>query len=144
MAFLTDRPIDPLPLLSGLKRPSDGGIALFVGVVRNENDGHEVTRLTYEAYGPMAEKEMARIAGQLAERHPGARVVMRHRTGTLDIGDVAVVVAVAAPHRDEAFAACREGIELIKERVPIWKREIGPDGAFWVEPCGKRQSDETD
>ncbi len=144
MAFLTDQPIDPLPLLSGLKRPSDGGLALFVGVVRNENDGHAVTHLTYEAYGPMAEKEMARIAGLLTDRHPGARVVLRHRTGSLDIGDVAGVVAVAAPHREEAFAACREGIELIKKRVPIWKREIGPDGAFWVEPCGKGRAGETD
>ncbi len=144
MAFLTDHPIDPLPLLSGLKRPSDGGLAVFVGIVRNENEGHAVTHLTYEAYGPMAEKEMARIASHLAERHPGARVVMKHRTGTLDIGDVAVLVAVAAPHRDEAFAACREGIELIKARVPIWKREIGPEGAFWVEPCGAGRSSETD
>ncbi|MGE5344724.1 MAG: molybdenum cofactor biosynthesis protein MoaE [Acidithiobacillales bacterium] len=144
MAFLTDQPIDPAPLLHALSRPSDGGLALFVGVVRNENDGHAVTRLDYEAYGPMAEKEMARIADELARRHPEARILMRHRVGSLAIGDVAVVVAVSAPHREEAFAACREGIERIKARVPIWKRETGPSGSFWVEPCRAGEIHESD
>ena len=144
MGFLTAEPIDPLPLLTGLTRPSDGGLALFVGVVRDHNEGRAVTRLTYEAYSPMAEKEMARIAAEIAARHPGARVAMRHRTGMLAIGDVAVVVAAAAPHRDEAFAACRDGIELIKARVPVWKKEWGPSGAFWVEPCGTGHPNETD
>jgi molybdopterin synthase catalytic subunit len=144
MSFLTDEPIDLGPLLAGLARPSDGGLALFIGVVRDQNEGRAVTRLAYEAYGPMAEKEMARIADEIAARHPEACVVMQHRTGSLAIGDVAVVVAVAAPHREEAFAACREGIEMIKARVPVWKKEIGRDGAFWLEPCGMGHSHETD
>jgi molybdopterin synthase catalytic subunit len=92
----------------------------------------------------MAEKEMARIADEIAARHPEARIVMQHRTGSLAIGDVAVVVAVAAPHREEAFTACREGIEMIKARVPVWKKEFGPDGASWLEPCGRGRSLETD
>lgn len=144
MAFLTDQPIDPAPLLAAARRPSDGGIALFVGVVRDRNDGRTVTRLEYEAYGPMAEKEMARIACELEEAHPEARLLMRHRVGSLSIGEVAVVVVASAPHRAEAFAACRDGIERIKARVPIWKREHGPHGAVWVEPCRVAHPDETD
>jgi molybdopterin synthase catalytic subunit len=144
VAYLTDRPIDPAPLLAAVRRPSDGGLALFVGVVRNENEGRAVARLDYEAYGPMAEKEMARIADELARLHPQAAVLMRHRVGSLEIGDVAVVVAAAAPHREQAFAACRDGIERIKARAPIWKRETGPSGAVWVEPCKARLIDETD
>jgi molybdopterin synthase catalytic subunit len=135
--FLSDEPIDPASLLSALRRDSDGGLALFVGVVRDENEGHRVDRLEYEAYRPMAEAEMARIARELSASHPGAQVLFRHRVGSLAIGDVAVAVAASAPHRGEAFAACRAGIEAIKSRVPIWKREFGPAGAVWVEPCGE-------
>lgn len=135
VAFLTADPIDPAPLLAAARRPGDGGIALFVGVVRNHNDGRTVDRLEYEAYGPMAEKEMARIAEHLKARHPEARVLMKHRVGALEIGDVAVAVVASAPHREEAFAACREGIEAIKASVPIWKKEFGPGGAVWVEGC---------
>lgn len=140
MSFLTWEPIDPAPLLSAVRRDGDGGLALFVGVVRNHDEGRAVESLEYEAYLPMAEKEMARIAHELEVRHPEARVAMKHRIGSLAIGDVAVAVAAAAPHRQEAFAACREGIELIKARVPIWKKEFGPRGTFWVEPCGHHES----
>lgn len=136
VAFLSSEPLDPSILLSAVRRDGDGGLALFVGVVRNRNDGRDVTRLTYEAYEPMAEKEMSRIAERLAVEHPAARILFMHRLGILALGDVAVVVAASAPHRDEAFAACRAGIEAIKATVPIWKREEGPDGSVWVEPCG--------
>jgi molybdopterin synthase catalytic subunit len=137
MPFLSSEPIDPGSLLAGLGRHRDGGLALFVGVVRDENEGHRVDRLEYEAYGPMAEREMARIAEDLSRSHPEAQVIFRHRVGALLVGDVAVVVAASAPHRAEAFAACRAGIEAIKARVPIWKHEFGPSGAVWVEPCGE-------
>ena len=140
MKFLSADPLDPGSLLSVLRRGNDGGLALFVGVVRSENEGHEVDRLEYEAYGPMAEKEMTRISEDLARSHPDAQVLFRHRVGALKVGDVAVVVAASAPHRAEAFAACRDGIEAIKSRVPIWKRESGPLGAVWVEPCGEAGS----
>ncbi|MGE5717223.1 MAG: molybdenum cofactor biosynthesis protein MoaE [Acidobacteriota bacterium] len=138
MPFLSTDPLDPGSLLAIVRRGKDGGLALFVGVVRNENEGHPVDRLEYEAYGPMAEREMARIAEDLARSHPEAQVLFRHRVGALEVGDVAVVVAASAPHRAEAFAACRAGIEAIKARVPIWKREVGPSGSVWLEPCGEQ------
>jgi molybdopterin synthase catalytic subunit len=136
MSRLTGAPFEPAELLAAVRRDGDGGLALFVGVVRDHNEGKSVTRLEYSAYIPMAEKEMDRIAAEIEQAHPGARVAFRHRIGSLAIGDVAVAVAAAAPHRAEAFAACRAGIEAIKARVPIWKKEFGPDGSSWVEPCG--------
>jgi molybdopterin synthase catalytic subunit len=99
--------------------------------------------MEYEAYEPMAEGEMERIETGLAVRFPGVRLVMRHRIGRLLVGEVAVVVAASAPHREEAFAACRAGIEEIKARVPVWKREWGPDGSVWVDPCGTGQRHES-
>ena len=145
MSFLSDAPVDPAALLAAVRRDGDGGLALFVGVVRDHNDGRRVDSLEYEAYGPMAESEMSRIAEDLARAHPKAQVIFRHRVGALKVGDVAVAVAAAAPHRAEAFAACRAGIEAIKARVPIWKREFGPSGSIWVEPCGETcQGDESD
>ena len=136
MGRLSETPFEPAELLAGVRRDGDGGLALFVGVVRDHSEGKRVTRLEYSAYIPMAEKELDRIATELAAAHPGATVAFRHRIGNLQVGDVAVAVAASAPHRDEAFAACRAGIEAIKARVPIWKKEFGPDGSSWVEPCG--------
>ena len=145
MSFLSYDPVDPGLLLDAVRRDGDGGLALFVGVVRDHNDGRTVDRLEYEAYGPMAESEMARIAEELARAHPEAQVIFRHRVGALRVGEVAVAVAAAAPHRSEAFAACRAGIEAIKARVPIWKQEFGPTGSTWVEPCGEAgRGDESD
>ena len=109
-----------------------GGIATFLGVVRDFNDGRAVTLLEYEAYGAMAEAELARIHAELAAEMPGVRVAATHRVGTLHIGDAAVVCAASAPHRGEAFEACRVLIDRIKARLPIWKREHGPDGPYWV------------
>jgi molybdopterin synthase catalytic subunit len=136
MPHLSESPFEPADLLASIRRDGDGGLALFVGVVRDHNDGRRVTHLEYSAYIPMAEKELDRIAAELATAWPGARVAFRHRLGSLSVGDVAVAVAASAPHREEAFAACRAGIEAIKARVPIWKKEFGPDGSSWVEPCG--------
>lgn len=135
MARLTELPIDAARLLESVRRNGDGGLALFVGVVRDHNEGRRVTRLEYSAYNSMAEKELDRIAAEIAKAHPDVAVDFRHRLGSLAIGDVAVAVAAASPHRPEAFAACRAGIEAIKARVPIWKKEFGPDGSSWVEPC---------
>mgnify|MGYP000860913925 FL=1 len=134
MLRVTRDPLDPAALLAEARRDGDGGLTLFVGVVRDNADGRAVTEMEYEAYEPMAEKEMARIEEDLSARHPGVRLLMRHRIGRLRVGEVAVVVAASAPHRDEAFAACRAGIEEIKARVPVWKREWGPDGSNWVDP----------
>jgi molybdopterin synthase catalytic subunit len=132
--YLTDRPLDVASLFAAV-RPSDGGVCVFVGVVRDENDGRPTTRIEYQAYGAMAEAEMARIDEALARDFPGARVVMRHRVGTLEVGEASVAILAAAPHRAEAFAACRAAIDRIKTTVPIWKREHRPDGASeWVVP----------
>jgi molybdopterin synthase catalytic subunit len=109
-----------------------GGIATFLGVVRDVNDGRAVTLLEYEAYGTMAESELGRILDELRAEVPGVRVAAVHRVGALAVGDVAVACAASAPHRDEAFHACRELIDRIKARLPIWKREHGPDGPYWV------------
>jgi len=131
--FLSREPVDPAALLSSVRRDSDGGIALFVGVVRASHEGRAVTALEYHAYEPMAEREIGRLVAGISARHPQVRIRIRHRLGRLAVGEVAVVVAAAAPHRDEAFAACREGIEEVKARAPIWKLELGPAGDSWVD-----------
>jgi len=112
--------------------PGAGGVNVFVGSVRDESGGQRVTVLEYEAYVSMAEREMARIGGELSGEIPGVRLAVLHRVGRLLVGDLAVVCAASAPHRDEAFRACRLLIDRIKQQVPIWKREHGPDGPYWV------------
>ncbi len=111
--------------------PAFGGIVTFAGTVRDETDGRRVLRLEYEAYAPMALKQMREIAAQLEKRH-GARVAMFHRVGVLEIGDIAVIVSAAATHRGPAFRACEEGIATLKAEAAIWKREIYVDGSSWV------------
>jgi molybdopterin synthase catalytic subunit len=112
--------------------PSAGAIDVFLGVVRDHSEGRAVSRLEYTAYESMALAEMRRIADEIVQRWPGARLAAIHRLGALVVGDLAIVCAASAPHRAEAFDACRALIEAIKARVPIWKREHGPDGAAWV------------
>jgi len=112
--------------------PDVGGVDVFLGLVRDHNDGRAVTRLEYHAYVSMAEKEMQRIAAEIAEEIPGVRLAALHRVGSLAVGELAVVCAAGAVHRGEAFQACRALIDRIKHRVPIWKREHGPDGPYWV------------
>lgn len=129
---LVEHPIDLGAVVSAVARPGAGGIDVFVGVVRDEADGRAVTLLEYEAYAPMAVAEMRRIAEEIERDVSGVRVAVVHRVGALRVGDSAVVCAASAPHRGEAFAACRRLIDEIKARVPIWKREHGPEGAYWV------------
>lgn len=119
-------------VMRAVAHPGAGGTTVFVGAVRDENEGQPITLLEYEAYGSMAVKEMQRIAEEIAREVPGARLAVLHRVGRLAVGDLAVVCAASAPHREEAFRACRLLIDRIKERVPIWKREHGPDGPYWV------------
>jgi molybdopterin synthase catalytic subunit len=129
---LRDTPLSLDEVVALVSRPGAGGIATFVGVVRDESDGRAVTRLDYSAYAAMAKREMAKIADELESEIEGVRVGAIHRIGSLGIGDAAIICAASAPHRGEAFKACRELIDRIKSRVPIWKREYGPDGAAWV------------
>jgi MoaE-MoaD fusion protein len=109
-----------------------GGLATFSGNVRAQSRGHEVEHLEYEAYEPMALEAMRAIVDDIERRLPGARVAIHHRLGHLEVGETAVVIAASAPHRAEAFAACRDAIEALKRDVPIWKREVSPDGEEWI------------
>jgi molybdopterin synthase catalytic subunit len=131
-ADVRESPLDVAEAVALVAHPGAGGIDVFVGVVRDENDGRAVVKLEYQAYASMAKAEMQRIAEELEKELPGVRVAAIHRVGSLVVGDVAVVCAASAPHRGEAFRACRLLIDRIKERVPIWKREHGPEGAYWV------------
>ena len=124
MTYLTREPLELTPLLASVRRDGDGGLASFVGVVRNENEGKPVARIEYTAYEEMAELEMGKIAAELAGRFPATRVRFLHRLGMLPVGEASVAIAAASPHRAEAFDACREAIEAIKSRVPIWKKEF--------------------
>ena len=120
--------------IRAVSHPSAGGTSVFIGTVRDENDALPVTLLEYEAYAAMAEKEMDRICDEIEGEVAGVRLAVLHRVGALRVGDIAVVCAASAPHRAEAFVACRLLIDRVKERVPIWKREHGPGGPHWVEP----------
>jgi molybdopterin synthase catalytic subunit len=111
---------------------SAGAVSVFLGTVRDTNDGRTVATLEYQAYTSMARRELERIAREVESELPGSVVAALHRLGLLSVGEIAVVCAASAPHRGEAFAACRATIERIKASVPIWKRESGPDGVSWV------------
>jgi len=132
LVALRETPIGVEEPLAAVLRPGAGGIAVFVGTVRDENDGRPVTLLEYEAYATMAVREMSSIATEIQSELSGVRLAVLHRVGRLAVGDVAVVCAASAAHREQAFAACRALIDRIKQRVPIWKREHGPDGPYWV------------
>jgi molybdopterin synthase catalytic subunit len=128
---LTREPID-LAVLQDVT-PADGALCLFVGVVRDHNRGRTVVRLEYEAYEEMALPLMEEIAAETRRRWPVTQVRLVHRVGTLAVGDASVAVAVASPHRDEAFAACRYAIDTLKATVPIWKKEFYADGEEWQD-----------
>jgi molybdopterin synthase catalytic subunit len=119
-------------VVAAVTRPEAGGISVFVGTVRSENAGHAVTLLEYQAYASMAAKEMARIADEIRAEMGDVRLAVLHRVGSLAVGDTAVICAASSAHRGEAFQACRLLIDRIKARVPIWKREHGPSGPYWV------------
>ena len=132
LCAVRDEALDVSEAMAAVSHPEAGGIAVFVGVVRNHNDGRPVTLLEYEAYGSMAEKQMLAIVKEIEAEIPGARLSALHRIGKLSVGDTAVVCVAATPHRGDAFRACQALIDRIKERVPVWKREHGPDGPYWV------------
>jgi len=126
---------EPLSLdrcMAAVTGPGMGGVVTFTGMVRRESHGALIDHLEYEAYGAMAVTEMTRLCDEIEAELAGTRLAVEHRVGRLTIGDVAVVIAAAAPHRAEAFAACRALIDRLKQRVPIWKKEVGDDGAEWV------------
>jgi molybdopterin converting factor subunit 1 len=129
---VSDRSPSIEQVLQAVSGPGMGGVATFTGVVRDSSEGRQVERLEYEAYVEMAEKVFRELCEEIEHEIEGVRVAVEHRIGALAVGDVAVVIAAAAPHRAEAFRACQAMIDRLKQRAPIWKKEIGPDGASWV------------
>ena len=129
---ITDQPLNIEQVIELVAAPSLGGINVFLGAVRNQTKGKKVVRLEYEAYEPMALSEMNKIAGQVKEKWSNATIAIHHRVGILKTGEAAVVIAVATPHRADAFAACQYAIDTLKQTVPIWKKEVFEDGEEWV------------
>ncbi|MEJ7603968.1 MAG: molybdopterin converting factor subunit 1 [Kofleriaceae bacterium] len=129
---LLDQPLSLDRCVAAVSGPGMGGIVTFTGMVRRHNRGTLIERLEYEAYGSMAVREMARLCVEIEAEITGVRLAVEHRVGVLAIGELAVVIAAAAPHRAEAFTACRAMIDRLKDRVPIWKKEIAEDGAEWI------------
>ena len=135
-ARISHTPLSYDEVIAAVSAPGQGGIVLFSGLVRDHNDGKQVVRLDYEAFDEMAVRKMAEIATRIESAHPGVRVAMVHRVGSLQIGDIAVILAASAPHRGEAFTACRAAIEALKVEVPIWKKEFSADGSEWLGQGG--------
>ena len=130
---ISELPLDEAEVASRVEGPDAGGVVSFIGRVRNHARGQTIEHLEYEAYPAMAEKEMEKIVDEAAEKWPGTRVAIAHRIGRLEIGDAAVIVIAASAHRGEAFDACEFAIDTLKVTVPIWKREVATDGAYWVD-----------
>jgi molybdopterin synthase catalytic subunit len=133
--FLFEITSDPLSvdaLVQTVLTSGDGAVVTFVGTVRDNNEGRAVITLEYEAYGDMAEAEMERIGREMVEKWGLHGIAMRHRVGKLAVGEISVVIAASSPHRREAFEACSEALDLLKERVPVWKKEYYEDGTEWV------------
>ena len=134
-AAIVTAPVDPAKLIAEVQSNELGAISLFVGTVRDTNDGRNVVALDYSAYTAMAESELAEIVAEAGERFDVPTIVVEHRTGPLQLGDVSVAIASAAAHREPAIECTRFVIEEIKRRVPIWKREHYTDGTReWVDP----------
>ncbi len=129
---ISDKALDIQACIDWVSTPECGGIDVFIGTVRNATKGKAVTRLEFEAYEAMALSEMKKIAEQVLAKWPVQRIAIHHRVGVLAIGEIPVVIAVSAAHRDAAFDACRYAIDTLKQTVPIWKKEVFEDGEVWV------------
>lgn len=130
---VTPGPLDPQRLVEHVRKDEAGAVALFYGVVRDNNLGRRVDHLEYDAYPEMATKVMQQIADEIKERWPVTDVAIQHRTGRLEIGETSLLVAVSSPHRKEAFEACHALVDRFKEVVPIWKKEVWEGGEEWIE-----------
>ncbi|MBY6277125.1 MAG: molybdopterin converting factor [Symbiobacterium thermophilum] len=129
---ITTEPLSADEIAARVTNPHSGATLVFVGTVREWTRGRRTVYLEYEAYPEMAVAQMEQIGREIAERWPGARTAIVHRVGRLEIGEASVVIAVATPHRADAFEACRHAIERLKQIVPIWKKEVWEDGEAWV------------
>jgi MoaE-MoaD fusion protein len=130
---VTGDPLDAEQIAALVSGDDCGAIVTFLGVVRAHNAGRRVLWLEYEAYAPLARKMFGRIGAEAAEHWPSVRLAIHHRTGRLAIGETSVVIAAAAPHRHDAFAACRYAIERVKQTAPVWKHEHFEGGETWIE-----------
>jgi MoaE-MoaD fusion protein len=129
---LSEEPLDLGAAVAEVADERAGAIATFIGTTRVESRGRTVLHLEYEAYEGMAERVMHELAASLRERHSLCAVAIHHRVGRVGIGEQSVVIAVSAPHRDDALTACRTAIDTLKETVPLWKKEVYEDGAEWI------------
>jgi molybdopterin synthase catalytic subunit len=129
---LTEDPIDLAAVVAEVEDGRAGATATFVGTVRAQSRGRQVLRLEYEAYEGMAENVMADLAEQLRERYDLCAIAITHRVGVCEIGDASVAIAVSAPHRQDALAACKDAIDTLKETVPLWKKEVYEGGEEWI------------
>ena len=125
--------LDPGRVVEHVRRDDAGAIALFYGIVRDNNRGRKVMHLEYDAYPEMATKVMQRIADEVKERFNIAESAIQHRTGRLEVGETSLLVAVSSAHRKEAFEACHALVDRLKEEVPIWKKEVFEGGEEWIE-----------
>jgi molybdopterin synthase catalytic subunit len=130
---ITSDPIDLCKMLEEAKDRSAGGTTLFIGSVRDHNEKERIYEIYYEAYENMVEQNLAEVENEARERWNIQRFVAVHRIGNLMVGDISVAVAVSAEHRKEAFEACKYGIDMIKMRAPIWKKEVSDSGGVWVD-----------
>jgi molybdopterin synthase catalytic subunit len=129
---ISDKPLNIQSCIDWVITPQCGGIDVFIGTVRSATKGKTVVRLEFDAYQNMALKEMKKIADEALQKWSIYKISIHHRTGVLEIGEVPVVIAVSAAHRDAAFEACRYIIDTLKQTVPIWKKEVFEDGEVWV------------
>jgi molybdopterin synthase catalytic subunit len=129
---LSDEPLDPAEVIEEVRSEQAGAVATFIGTTRIASRGRTVHYLEYEAYGGMAEEVMAELAEELKARYDLCEVAILHRTGRVDIGGISVAIAVSAPHRADALAACKDAIDRLKEIVPLWKKEVYEGGEEWI------------
>ena len=132
LVLISEREINPTEVTNLVKSKSSGAINVFIGTVRNSTKNREVVRLEFEAYEAMAIKEINKIVEQVKQRWQINGIAIHHRVGSLEIGDIPVVIAVSTPHRQQGFEACQFAIDTLKMTVPIWKKEIFADGEEWV------------
>lgn len=137
MTYLTRQPLSIDQLIADVSSPACGGTCVFLGTVRNGVEEEGVKAIEYSAYEDMVEVEFGRLVAEARARWPDARIGVRHRLGTIPAGEASIAIAAAAPHRAQAFDACRFVIEEVKRRIPVWKKELHLDGTeVWVDPSG--------
>ncbi len=137
MIEITQKPLTPEAITQLVRRDTNGAVVTFLGTARLYNEGRRVWYLEYEAYRPMADNKLKEITREIRDRWGIEDVALAHRLGRLEIGEISLVVAVAAPHRQGAFEACHYAVDRIKQIVPVWKKEVFEDGEVWIGSEGQ-------